>query len=117
MKPKTFLYAVQWIDHGGPYDEPQWESQIPTALEQMGFDPSKVLVGIGGIALRIVSQEEPTLFGCIETNVKLPKWTGMVKPSPRWVEEIVLWFYTFQPKEKNIVERFDFEDFDKLLNE
>lgn len=117
MNQDKFLYVVQWIDHGGPYDEPQWESQIPTALEQMGLDPNKVLLDIGGLALRIVSRKEPMLFGCIETSVELPKWTGMIKPSPRWVEEITLWFYTFKPIEENIVERFDFEDFEQLLNE
>ena len=67
---------------------------------------------MGGLALRVKHQKEPILFGCIETNVKLPKWNGMINSSPRWVEQIVLWFYTFEPKEEDIVERFSLSDFE-----
>ena len=38
-----YIYGVQWIDHGGPYDEPNWENQVPTALEQMGLDSKAVI--------------------------------------------------------------------------
>ena len=108
----NYIYAVQWIDHGGPYHEPFWQDQVPTALEQMGFDPNEIIVNMGGLSLHQTFASEPVLFGYIETNVKLPKWDGMVKPSPRWVEQIVLWFYTFEPKEEDIVERFSLSDFE-----
>ena len=91
----TYTYAVQWIDHGGPYHEPNWDDQVPTALEQMGFDPNKIIVEMGGFKLKAVRENNCDLFGYIKTNVELPKWDGMISGSARWVDEIVLWFYTY----------------------
>ena len=108
----THIYGVQWIDHGGPYDEPNWENQVPTALEQMGLDPKAVIKEIGGFKLNNQPGSNG-LFGFIETNVELPQWGGMVKGSPRWVESIQLWFYTFNVKEDNIVQRWTVHEFEE----
>lgn len=116
MKNKNYTYAVQWIDHGGPYEEPQWERHVPTALKQMGLDPDKVIVEIGGLELYNPTKGEITLYGYIETNVELPQFEGMKKSSPRWVEEISLWFYTFEPKSEMILERYDLYDFEDMLH-
>ena len=117
---KTFLYAVQWVDHGGDYHEPQWESQVPTALTQMGFGPKNMLVDIGGVRLAnkrygLSSYQSPTLlFGCIETTVPLSEWDGTNKNSERWVESIRLWFRTFEVKQEDIIEQYDFDTFEPL---
>ena len=115
---KLHTYAVQWIDHGGDYHEPQWEAQIPTALKQMGLDPTKVLVGMGSMSYKSQYewQNDLLLYGYIETIVELPQWEGLKKESPRWVEEISLWFYTFEPQKEQIVEKFSMEEFENLYH-
>ena len=110
-----YIYGVQWIDHGGPYDEPNWENQVPTALEQMGLDSKAVIKEIGGFKLNN-QKGSCDLFGFIETNVELPKWEGMIPNSPRWVESIQLWFYTFNVKEDNIVQRWTVNEFEDNEN-
>ncbi len=113
----SYLYAVQWIDHGGPYHEPNWQNEVPTVLEQMGFDPNVILNNIGGISLHNQKTGMTNMFGFIETTVELPEWDGMKKSSPRWVEQISLWFYTFTPNPKieNIVDRWDVDEFDNVF--
>ncbi len=111
----SYIYAVQWIDHGGPYHEPQWESQVPIALKQMGLDPTQVIVDKGGIELYNPKNGKINLFGFIETNVQLPPFDGMHKSSPRWVESNKLWFYTFEPKSELILERYDLFDFEDIF--
>ena len=106
----TYTYAVQWIDHGGPYHEPHWEDQVPTALRQMGLDPDKIIVDMGGLKL-----SNGELYGYIKTNTSLPEWDGMLVGSDRWVEAIVLWFYTWKVKEEDIAEWFDLYEFDDVF--
>lgn len=109
----NYLYAVQWIDHGGVYHEPNWQDKVPTALSQMGFDPNAILIDIGGLLLE--DEGGRTYAGYIETNSKLPKWSGLVKPSDRWVEDISLWFYTFQPPKDTIASRWAIEEFEEIF--
>ena len=109
-----YIYGVQWIDYGGPYEEPAWEDQVPTALEQMGLDPNTVIEEIGGFKLNN-QPGSSGLFGFIETNVPLPKWGGMVKGSTRWVEDIQLWFYTFSVNEGNIVKQWTVQEFEEEI--
>ena len=109
------LYAVQWIDHGGPYHEPNWQDQVPTVLKQMGLDPNVVLKDIGGISLHDPKSGTTEMFGFIETTVELPEFDGMIKSSPRWVEQIRLWFYTFTPEIENIVDRWDVYEFEDVF--
>tara|TARA_R110002124_G_scaffold269637_1_gene437571 strand:- start:47 stop:388 length:342 start_codon:yes stop_codon:yes gene_type:complete len=104
----TYTYAIQWIDHGGPYDEPQWENHVPTALKQMGFDADKIILNIGGLKL-----SNGELYGYIKTNTPLPEWDGMYVDSDRWVNEIVLWFYTWRVKPQDIAQYFDLYDFEE----
>lgn len=111
---KTYTYAVQWIDHGGPYHESCWDDQIPTVLEQMGFDSSKVLLEVGGFKLK--GEEDDKLYGFIKTNVELPKWNGMLSGSARWADTISLWFYTWEPNVDEVQEWYDWERFDELYH-
>lgn len=122
MTQKTFTYAIQWIDHGGPYHEPQWEQHVPTALTQMGFDPNKIIVNIGGLALvpKANNDNDIQLFGYIETNVEIPQWIG--QPSnlqanqTRWVDDITLAFYNFEPHHHYHIERkYDLDDFEDVF--
>lgn len=106
----TYTYAIQWIDHGGPYHEPQWEDQVPTALKQMGLDADKIIVDMGG--LKLLNGE---LYGYIKTSTPLPEWDGMLAGSDRWVEDIVLWFYTWKIKKQDIAEWFDLCEFDDVF--
>jgi len=45
----------------------------------------------------------------------LPEWDGMLVGSDRWVEAIVLWFYTWKVKEEDIAEWFDLYEFDDVF--
>ena len=110
-----YIYAVQWVDHGGPYHEPHWEEQIPTVLTQMGYNPSEMLLDLGGISLYIPTMGEAVLFGYIKTSEPIPRLDGKYKPHPRWVEEIRLWFNTFEPTKEHILEWYDLSDFEDIF--
>lgn len=110
----SYIYAIQWVDHGGPYHEPQWEEQVPTALTQMGYDPSETIIKMGGLKIKGL-EDGCNLFGYIETNKPIPPLDGKYKPHPRWVESIRLWFHTFEPKEDTIEEWYDLYDFEDIF--
>jgi hypothetical protein len=112
----THTYGVQWVDHGGPYHEPNWSSQVPTALRQLGFDPNKVLVEVGGVKMKVEREDNYPFFGYIKTNVALPEWDGMSRESARWVDDIILWFYTWELNEDRVEEWYELEEFDELYH-
>lgn len=111
---KTHIYAIQWVDHGGPYHEPHWDEQVPTALKQMGYDPDKIIVNIGGLKLKHLP-DGCNLFGYIETTTPIPKLDGKYKPHPRWVQAIQLWFSTFEPPIENVEQWYDLYDFESVF--
>lgn len=114
LMKNEYIYAVQWVDHGGPYHEPQWEEQIPTVLIQMGLNPSKMLLELGGLKIKNLP-DGCNLFGYIKTSVPIPRLDGKYKPHPRWVESIQLWFHTFEPRKEDIEERYELFDFEDLF--
>lgn len=116
---QTFTYAIQWIDHGGPYHQPNWQQHVPTALRQMGYEPDTIIVNIGGLALvpKSFNDNDIKLFGYIETTVEIPEWIGqpanLKGNQTRWVEDISLAFYTFEPHHYYQIERkYDVHEFD-----
>lgn len=108
---KKFIYGVQWIDHGGPYDESSWDEHISTALEKMGFDTS-IILDCGGVKYTESNPNTIGYFGYITTNTALPSWNGFEEN--RFVEKIRLWFYTFELDEKRIEEFYTLSDFDEI---
>lgn len=113
MKDKVYIYAVQWVDDGGPYHEPQWEEQVPTVLRQMGYDPDAMMIKMGGLKLKNL-EDGCNLFGYIKTTEPIFKLDGY-KTNPRWVELTRLWFNTFEPKQDTIEELYDLYDFEDIF--
>jgi hypothetical protein len=111
---QTFMYGIQWIDHGGVFDEPNFDTYVYDIIEQLGLQHNNI-IEIGGVHYVDGNTE---YYPYIKTNVELPEWIGSINNlkanQNRYCQHNQLWFYNFELNQHPIERTYSLSEFDEL---
>ena len=108
---KTYMYGIQWVDDGGPFDHATCFDDFEEPFQKMG------------IALDQIISEQAVLLKNGETHYMIkmkqpiPYWSisGLVSSSPhRYSSTCGLWLYTFTIEEQDIQKHLTIEEWDEI---
>lgn len=103
---QTYLYGVQWVDDGGPFDIPTMTDDLVEPFQKMGIQITD-LIEDGAV----IMHNGETHY-VIKTQVPIPSthW----RRSERWSSNHNLWLHTFTIEESSIKQRISLDEWDDL---
>lgn len=103
---ETFIYGIQWIDDGGPFDIPTFMDDLLEPLQKMGLKETDI-IDDGAVVLH-----NGETHYVIRTRTPIP--TTHWRRDERWSTTNELWLHTFPLEAMSIKQSISIEELDEL---